>query len=93
MTNQGNSSEVQAAIEAADEVFMATFSRGDAAALANLYTEKGHYCRPAVMLLPGRKRSRTFGKGPWTWELIRQGSKRLKWKDMGIPLSSKANTH
>ena len=41
MTNQGSSTEVQAAIEAANEVFMATFNRGDAAALADLYTENG----------------------------------------------------
>ena len=38
MTNQGSSTDIQAAIEAANEVFMATFKRGDTPSLADLYT-------------------------------------------------------
>ena len=40
MANQGTSTGVQAAIAAADENFMAAFNRGDAAGLADLFTEK-----------------------------------------------------
>jgi len=41
MANQGTSTEVQAAIAAVNENFMAAFKRGDAAGLANFYTENG----------------------------------------------------
>ena len=41
MANQGTSSEVQAAIAAVNENFMAAFNRWDAAGLADFYTENG----------------------------------------------------
>ena len=63
MANQGNSSEVQAAIEAADEVFMAAFSRGDAAALADLYTEKGQLLPTGSDVVAGKEAIQNFWQG------------------------------
>ena len=41
-----SSTEVHDAIVAADETFMTTFSRGDAAGMATLYTENGQLLPP-----------------------------------------------
>ena len=69
MTDQGTSTGVQAAIEAANEVFMATFNRGDAAALADLYTENGQLLPAGSDFVTGKKAIRNF------WQAI---------MDMGI---------
>jgi uncharacterized protein (TIGR02246 family) len=63
MTNQGTSSKIQAAIEAADEVFMATFNRGDAAALADLYTENGQLLPAGSDFVTGKEAIQNFWQG------------------------------
>ena len=63
MANQGTSSEVQAAIEAADEVFMATFERGDTAALADLYTENGQLLPAGSDFVTGKEAVQNFWQG------------------------------
>jgi len=63
MTNQGNSSEVQAAIEAADGVFMEAFNRGDAVSLADLYTEKGQLLPTGSDVVTGKKAIQNFWQG------------------------------
>jgi uncharacterized protein (TIGR02246 family) len=63
MTNQGTSTEVQAAIEAANEVFMATFNRGDSAVLAELYTENGQLLPAGSDFVTGREAIQNFWQG------------------------------
>jgi uncharacterized protein (TIGR02246 family) len=63
MTNQGTSTEIRAAIEAADEIFMATFNRGDAAALADLYTENGQLLPVGSDFVTGKEAIRNFWQG------------------------------
>ncbi len=45
-----NPADVHDAIVAADETFMTTFNRGDAAGVAALYTENGQFLPPTVIL-------------------------------------------
>jgi len=59
MTQTG-SSELKAAIEAANDVFMAAFNRGDAAGLAALYTEDGQMLPPNAGLMTGRPAVQAF---------------------------------
>ena len=63
MTDHGTSSEVRAAIEAADEVFMATFERGDTAALADLYTENGQLLPAGSDFVTGKEAIQNFWQG------------------------------
>ena len=63
MTNQGTSTEVQAAIEAANEVFMATYNRGDSAALADLYTENGQLLPAGSDFVTGKEAIKGFWQG------------------------------
>ena len=63
MTNQGSSTEIQTAIEAANELFMATFNRGDAAALADLYTEKGQLLPTGSDVVTGKEAIQDFWQG------------------------------
>ena len=63
MANQGTSTEVQAAIEAADEKFMAAFNRGDAAALADLYTENGQLLPTGSDFVTGKAAIQAFWQG------------------------------
>ena len=63
MTNQGTSTEIRATIEAADEIFMATFNRGDAAALADLYTENGQLLPVGSDFVTGKEAIRDFWQG------------------------------
>jgi uncharacterized protein (TIGR02246 family) len=60
---QGTSTEVQAAIEAANEVFMATFNRGDSAVLAELYTENGQLLPAGSDFVTGREAIQNFWQG------------------------------
>ena len=60
MTNQGTPTGVQAAIEAANEVFMATFNRGDTAALADLYTENGQLLPAGSDFVTGKQNYQDF---------------------------------
>ena len=50
-----NSTDVHDAIEAADETFMTTFSRGDAAGIAALYTENGQFLPPNSDFVTGKQ--------------------------------------
>ncbi len=50
-----NSTDVHDAIVAADETFMATFSRGDAAGIADLYTENGQFLPPKSDFVTGKQ--------------------------------------
>lgn len=63
MTNQGTSTEVQAAIEAAVEKFMAAFNRGDAAALSDLYTENGQLLPTGSDFVTGKAAIQAFWQG------------------------------
>ncbi|HEB26628.1 MAG TPA: SgcJ/EcaC family oxidoreductase [Porticoccus sp.] len=47
--------DVYDAIVAADKTFMSTFSQGNAAAIANLYTEDGQFLAPNGGFVTGRK--------------------------------------
>ena len=60
MTNQGTSTEVQAAIAAFNENFMATFKRGDAAGLADFYTENGQLLPTRSDFVTGRAAIQAF---------------------------------
>ncbi len=63
MTKQDNSTDVQAAIEAANEVFMATFNRGDTAFLADLYTENGQLLPAGNDFVTGKEAIKSFWQG------------------------------
>jgi uncharacterized protein (TIGR02246 family) len=54
---------VREAIAAADDQFMATFSRGDAAGLAALYTEQGQLLPPNADFMIGREAIQAFWQG------------------------------
>jgi uncharacterized protein (TIGR02246 family) len=57
------STEIRDAIAAANEKFMAAVSRGDAAALAALYTENGQLLPPNSDFVRGRQAIQTFWQG------------------------------
>jgi uncharacterized protein (TIGR02246 family) len=59
MTQTG-SGELWNAINAANEVFVATYNRGDAAGLAALYTEDGQMLAPNAPLMTGREAVQGF---------------------------------
>ncbi len=50
-----NSTDIHDAIVAADQTFMTTFSRGDAAGLAALYTENGQFLPPNSDFVTGKQ--------------------------------------
>ena len=54
---------VREAIAAADEVFVATFGRGDAAGVAALYTEQGQLMPPNADFMVGRDAIQAFWQG------------------------------
>jgi len=55
--------EVRDAIVAANEKFMAAFSRGDAATIAAAYTERGQILPPNSDVIEGRQGIQTFWQG------------------------------
>lgn len=57
------SQEIREAIEAANEVFVETFGKGDAAGLAALYTEGGQLLPPNAGFQTGRQALQTFWQG------------------------------
>jgi len=57
---QSTSTEVRQAIAAANETFMATFSRGDAAGMAALYTTDGQVLPPNGDFVTGPAAIQTF---------------------------------
>ena len=50
-----NSTDIHDAIVAADQTFMTTFGRGDAAGLAALYTENGQFLPPNSDFVTGKQ--------------------------------------
>jgi uncharacterized protein (TIGR02246 family) len=63
MANQSTSTGVQAAIAAADENFMAAFNRGDAAGLADFYTENGQLLPTGSDFVTGKAAIQAFWQG------------------------------
>ena len=57
---QSSSNEVRGAIESANEKFMATFSTGDAAGMAALYTESGQVLPPNSEIVTGKQALQGF---------------------------------
>ena len=60
---QTTATEVRAGILAANEKFMAAFSRGDAAACAACYTEQGQLLPPNSDVIAGKQAIQTFWQG------------------------------
>ena len=60
---QTTATEVRAAIMAANEQFMAAFSRGDAAACAACYTEQGQLLPPNSDVIAGKQAIQPFWQG------------------------------
>jgi uncharacterized protein (TIGR02246 family) len=58
--SQSTTQQVREAIEAANEVFVATFGKGDAAGLAALYTEQGQLLPPNAGFQTGRQALQAF---------------------------------
>ena len=50
-----DSTDIHAAIVAADEIFVSNFNRGDAAGVASLYTENGQFLPPNSDPVTGRQ--------------------------------------
>jgi uncharacterized protein (TIGR02246 family) len=72
---QSNSNEVRDAIVTANENFMATFKRGDAAGLAALYTENGQVLPPNSDFVTGKEAIQAF------WQAVfDMGVKEVKLK-------------
>ena len=63
MANQDTSTEIQDVIAAADKNFMTTFKRGDAAGLADLYTENGQLLPTGSGCITGKAAIQTFWQG------------------------------
>jgi uncharacterized protein (TIGR02246 family) len=60
---QTTATEVRAGIMAANETFMAAFSRGDAAGCAACYTEQGQLLPPNSDVIAGKPAIHTFWQG------------------------------
>ena len=60
---QTTTPEVRAGILAANETFMAAFSRGDAAACAACYTEQGQLLPPNSDVIAGKQAIQIFWQG------------------------------
>ena len=63
MANQGTPTGVQAAIAAANENFMAAFNRGEAAGLADFYTENGQLLPTGSDFVTGKAAIQAFWQG------------------------------
>jgi ketosteroid isomerase-like protein len=60
---QMTSTEIRSAIMAANDKFMTTFSRGDAAGIAALYTGNGQLLPPNSDFVAGKQAIQTFWQG------------------------------
>jgi ketosteroid isomerase-like protein len=60
---QTTATQVRAALRGANEKFMATFSRGDAAGCAACYTEQGQLLPPNSDVIAGKQAIQTFWQG------------------------------
>jgi len=63
MANQGTPTGVQAVIAAANENFMAAFNRGEAAGLADFYTENGQLLPTGSDFVTGKAAIQAFWQG------------------------------
>jgi uncharacterized protein (TIGR02246 family) len=63
MIDQGTSTGVQAAIAAANENFMSTFNRGDAAGMCDLYTANGQLLPTGSDFVTGKAAIQAFWQG------------------------------
>ena len=63
MTNQGTSTGILETIAAANETFMTTFNRGDAAGVAELYTENGQLLPTGSDFVTGKAAIQAFWQG------------------------------
>ncbi len=63
MANQDTSTEVQTAIAAVNENFMAAFKRGDAAGLTDFYTENGKLLTTGSDFVTGKVAIQAFWQG------------------------------
>lgn len=63
MPKSTTSTEVRAAIVAANQEFMAAFSRGDAAGIASLYSKDGQALPPNNDFTAGKQAIETFWQG------------------------------
>lgn len=63
MPKSTTSTEVRAAIAAANQEFVAAFSRGDAAGIATLYTKDGQVLPPNNDFIAGKQAIQTFWQG------------------------------
>ena len=61
--SQSTAQQIRDAIESADEVFMETFRKGDAAGLAALYTEEGQLMPPNADFQTGGQAIQAFWQG------------------------------
>lgn len=61
--SQVTSTEIRSAITAANEKFMTTFGRGDAAGIAALYAENGQLLPPNSDFIAGRQAIQIFWQG------------------------------
>jgi len=63
MAIQNNSTEITEALAAVDKRFMDTFKDGDAAGLANCYSENGQLLPPGSDFITGRESIQAFWQG------------------------------
>jgi uncharacterized protein (TIGR02246 family) len=63
MTKQGTSTGIREAIAAGSENFAATYNRGDAAGLADFYTENGQLLPTGSDFVTGKVAIQTFWQG------------------------------
>jgi uncharacterized protein (TIGR02246 family) len=87
---QSTSTEVRDAIVAANENFMATFSRGDAAGMAALYTENGQVLPPNSDFVTGKQAIQTFWQALMDMGKQRQSLRSSKWRATAIQPSSRS---
>jgi uncharacterized protein (TIGR02246 family) len=81
--SQANAQEVREEIEAANEVFMATFRDGDAAGLAALYTEEGQLLPPNAGFQTGWQAIQAFWQGAIDMGLKEAGLETLEVEPHG----------
>ena len=76
---QKSSSDMRGAIESANKEFMQAFAKGDSAAIAALYSEKGQLLQPNGEAISGRPGIQSYWKGA-----IASGLKELKLETMEV---------
>ncbi len=74
-----HSTDIHAAIVAADETFVSTFNRGDAAGVAALYTENGQFLPPNSDVVTGKQAIQATFQG-----LMDMGIKTVKLETLEV---------